>query len=97
MLLEYNSCQLVAKLQDNANKDPEIPVFRYTLYSTKLKIKTYHQHNLFVSTLYMQYLQKDHQNIEKLAVARSILNGNIFKNNVLAPIFNFSVQTGSIF
>ena len=32
-----------------------------------------------------------------LAVTRSILNGNIFKNIVLAPIFNFAVQTGSSF
>ena len=30
-----------------------------------------------------------------LAVTRSILNGNMFKNGVLAPIFNFSVHTGS--
>jgi len=30
-----------------------------------------------------------------LAVTRSILNGNMFKNCVLAPIFNFSVHTGS--
>ena len=62
--LRKKSCQFVAKLPDNANNDPEIPVFLYTLYSAKLKIKTYHQHNLFASTLYMQYLQKDHQNIE---------------------------------
>ena len=34
---------------------------------------------------------------DTLAVTRSILNGNIFKNSVLAPIFNFSVQTGSRF
>ena len=58
--LRINSCQFVAKLQDNANKDPKIPVFRYTRYSTKLKIETYHQHNLFVSTLYKKYLQKIH-------------------------------------
>ena len=32
-----------------------------------------------------------------LAVTRSILNGNMFKNGVLAPIFNFSVHTGSRF
>ena len=33
----------------------------------------------------------------KLVVTRSILNGNIFKNSVLAPIFNFFVHTGSRF
>ena len=32
-----------------------------------------------------------------LAVTRSILNGYMFKNGVLAPIFNFSVHTGSRF
>ena len=32
-----------------------------------------------------------------LAVTRSILNGNVFKNGVFAPIFNFSVYTGSRF
>ena len=39
-------CQFVVKLQDNTNNDPEIPVFQYTLYSTKLKIDTYHQHDV---------------------------------------------------
>ncbi len=38
-----------------------------------------------------------HGTLYATAVTRSILNGNIFKNSVLAPIFNFSVQTGSIF
>ena len=33
----------------------------------------------------------------ELVVTRSILNGNVFKSSVLAPIFNFSVQTGSRF
>ena len=33
----------------------------------------------------------------KLGVTRSILNGHIFKNNVLTPIFYFSVHTGSRF
>ena len=35
--------------------------------------------------------------IYQLAVTRSILNGNIFENSVLALIFNFSVHTGSRF
>ena len=47
------------------DKDSEIPVFQYTLYSTKLKIETYLQHDSFVSTLYMNYLQIIHQNVEK--------------------------------
>ena len=35
--------------------------------------------------------------LSTLAVSRSILNGHIFKNSVLEPIFDFSVQTGSRF
>ena len=44
------------------------------------------------------YLDLDFfKNYYSLAVTPSILNGNMFKNSVLAPFFNFSIHTGSRF